>query len=67
MIFQGGSGGRIINLASVAGFSSMPEVLTDWMGYVMSKWGVVGLTKNFAMAKPSLYTTEGILNNVQYD
>jgi len=57
---KGGQGGRIINTASIAGLSGFPSALTECMGYTMSKWAVVGLTRNFGMAKPDLFESEGI-------
>lgn len=43
-----GRGGKIVNIASVAGISCEPAPVL--MDYVASKWGVVGITKSLARA-----------------
>jgi len=57
---NGGKGGRIVNVASVAGFTNGGLGVIDHMGYNMAKHGVVALTKGFKFAEPTVYDTEGI-------
>ena len=56
---KGGQGGRIINIASIAGLGVMWGFGIQQYGYTASKWGVTALTRAFAVAKPDLYKTEG--------
>lgn len=57
---NGGKGGRIVNVASVAGFTNGGLGIIEHMGYNMAKHGVVALTKGFKFAEPKVYDTEGI-------
>lgn len=57
---NGGRGGRIVNVASVAGFTNGGLGVIEHMGYNMAKHGVVALTKGFKFAEPTVYDTEGI-------
>ena len=43
-LFKGGEGGRVINIASMAGL--VPGVTGfDGLGYAVSKWGTVSITR----------------------
>jgi NAD(P)-dependent dehydrogenase (short-subunit alcohol dehydrogenase family) len=44
--FQGGKGGRIVNIASMAGLLEGLGTIED-SGYCMAKFGVVALTRSF--------------------
>ena len=44
---NGGRGGRIMNIASMAGFLEGMRNIEE-SGYTMAKWGVVALTRSFA-------------------
>ena len=52
LLFQGRSGGRIVNIASMAGILTGLGSLQD-SGYTMSKWAVVSLTRGFADMRPN--------------
>ena len=44
VFLQGGDGGRVINIASMAGlFAGLTEF--DRLGYGVSKWGAVSFTR----------------------
>ena len=43
---KGGYGGRIINIASVAGIRPIPKMI-EHVGYSAAKHGVVALTRSF--------------------
>lgn len=58
--FKGGAGGRVINIASLAGILISPEMTMEAAGYVMAKWGAVALTRSFATCKPSVEEAEGV-------
>ena len=67
---KGGAGGRIINIASVAGLFTkvLPQTFyhdahasnIDGVGYVMAKHGVVALTRCFEDSSPTVSSSEGI-------
>ena len=62
---KGGAGGRIINIASMAGlFTKRPSDAhasnIDGVGYVMAKHGVVALTRCFEDSSPTVSSSEGI-------
>ena len=70
MMSENESGGAIVNTASVAGLvglvgpsigdvAASPEAFSGAAGYISSKHGVVGLTKQFALA----YATRGVRIN----
>ena len=59
-MIQGGSGGRIINIASLAGILTPQDMDFKAVGYLMAKWGAVALTRSFATSKPSVEKAEGI-------
>ena len=48
-IFKGGYGGRIINIASVAGIMPMAKTI-EHSSYTVAKHGVVALTRSFVPA-----------------
>ena len=56
---KGGPGGRVINIASLAGiFTGLGGI--QEVGYVMSKHGVVALTRSFEDAHPKVINSDGI-------
>ena len=67
---KGGAGGRIINIASVAGLFTkvLPQTFyhdahasnIDGVGYVIAKHGVVALTRCFEDSSPTVSSSEGI-------
>ena len=56
---QGGNGGRIVNIASMAGLATGLGTIND-VGYTAAKHGVVALTRSFDTSKPSVEATEGV-------
>ena len=56
---QGGDGGRIINIASLAGILTGLGPI-EQSGYTMAKWGTAALTRSMANCKPNLEKKEGI-------
>merc|ERR1712241_398332 len=56
---KGGNGGRIINIASMAGLATGLGSIND-VGYTAAKHGVVALTRSFDTSKPSVEATEGV-------
>ena len=49
LLFKGGYGGRIINIASVAGIMPMAKTI-EHSSYTVAKHGVVALTRSFVPA-----------------
>ena len=49
LFFKGGYGGRIINIASVAGIMPMAKTI-EHSSYTVAKHGVVALTRSFVPA-----------------
>jgi NAD(P)-dependent dehydrogenase (short-subunit alcohol dehydrogenase family) len=47
-MIEQGTGGKIINIASVLGFRGAPEGVVDAVGYSASKGGVISLTRDLA-------------------
>jgi len=56
---KGGHGGRIVNIASMAGLATGLGSIND-VGYTAAKHGVVALTRSFESSKPSVESGEGI-------
>merc|ERR1712241_1587678 len=56
---KGGNGGRIVNIASMAGLATGLGTIND-VGYTAAKHGVVALTRSFDTSKPSVEATEGV-------
>jgi len=56
---KGGHGGRIVNIASMAGLATGLGSIND-VGYTSAKHGVVALTRSFKTSKPSVENSEGI-------
>ena len=50
LFFKGGYGGRIINIASVAGIMLMEPLTIEHSSYTVAKHGVVALTRSFVPA-----------------
>lgn len=60
---KGGNGGRIVNIASMAGlFTRLGGTAfpIEAMGYTVAKHGAVALTRAIRDSEPCLYQTEGI-------
>ena len=57
LLLQGGNGGRIVNISSIAGFTTRD---LEVAGYTAAKTGVIALTRSFATSIPNVYSTEGI-------
>jgi len=57
---NGGKGGRIVNISSVAGLSNSAVGVINNYGYNMAKHGIVALTRAFKFSEPKVYDTEGI-------
>ena len=58
-MIQGGRGGRIINIASMAGLVTGLGAIRD-AGYTVSKHGTVALTRSFKDCVPNVEQSEGI-------
>merc|ERR1712200_325213 len=58
-ISKGGHGGRIVNIASMAGLATGLGSIND-VGYTAAKHGVVALTRSFDTSKPSVEASEGV-------
>ena len=58
--FQGGNGGRIVNIASLAAFDNTMHF--EHMLYCVSKAGMVGYTRHFGECTPvdNPWTVEGV-------
>jgi len=56
---KGGHGGRIVNIASMAGLATGLGSIND-VGYTAAKHGVVALTRSFETAKPNVEASEGV-------
>jgi len=54
---KGGSGGRIVNISSMAGFTTRD---LEVAGYTAAKTGVIALTRSFETSIPNVFSTEGI-------
>ena len=57
LLLQGGSGGRIVNISSMAGFTTRD---LEVAGYTAAKTGVIALTRSFETSIPNVFSTEGI-------
>ena len=57
LLLQGGSGGRIVNISSMAGFTTRD---LEVAGYTAAKTGVIALTRSFETSIPNVFSMEGI-------
>ena len=57
---KGGRGGRIINVASIAGLTPPSMGDLNCAGYGVAKHGIVSMTRSFLTSDPKVYDSEGI-------